>query len=451
VSGPTATLAEFISSCQSRDIPDEVLEVAQALVLDNAGVALTGVLQPVYRHVAKAVDSAYGTSDHSMVIGRGAGAILPAAVFLNGVAIGDFEFEHVGSNAHPAASVFPTALALTSQLDRSGTDLLTAMLLGYEVSARIGRASSPRVESERGFHNPGLNGTLGAAAAASWLLGLSPGQTASALGIAASSSAGLMAFATTGAMTKRLHPGRAGQLGLEAALLAQNGVTGPSDVLENPAGFLHAFSPDPDVGALTLGLGSKWVGSEMLIKLAPVHGHAQLFAYAIGQYFAHTERPPTSDIRSVRVTAGRAANDRRHRESKPTSLVDAQYSVVFCIAACLARPLSDDPLLFNDQLLADLGILHLAQSIAMEEDARIPFGGTITLNIAGTEVTLDATEYPFSNNSRALWDLVSAKFHKATQRVVAEDQKLEISSSVRELRSVSHLNRLTGCLATQVA
>jgi 2-methylcitrate dehydratase PrpD len=245
-----------------------------------------------------------------------------------------------------------------------------------------------------------------------------------------------MAFATTGAMTKRLHPGRAGQLGLEAALLAQNGVTGPSDVLENPAGFLHAFSPDPDVGALTLGLGSKWVGSEMLIKLAPVHGHAQLFAYASAQYFAHT---------------GRAANDRRHRESKPTSLVDAQYSVVFCIAACLARPLSDDPLLFNDQLLADLGILHLAQSIAMEEDARIPFGGTITLNIAGTEVTLDATEYPFSNNSRALWDLVSAKFHKATQRVVAEDQKLEISSSVRELRSVSHLNRLTGCLATQVA
>src|SRR6201999_2918489 len=138
--------------------------------------------------------------------------------------------------------------------------------------------------SVRGFHNPGLNGAIATAAAVGCLMGWDGDTIASAMGIAASSSAGLLAFVNTGAMTKRLHPARAGQLGAEAAFLAHAGVAGPPNVLENPEGFLHAFSPNPQPDLLTNGLGTNWTGAQMILKLSPVHARAQGFVYAINDY-----------------------------------------------------------------------------------------------------------------------------------------------------------------------
>jgi 2-methylcitrate dehydratase PrpD len=439
--GPTAALASFVAAVRADDLPSEIVERAKAFVLDNAAVALVGTRQPAYQSVADALADSYGTGE-SPLIGTGRAAALPAAVLLNGVAIGDFEYEHVGSNAHPAASVFPAVLALTAKLGRSGRDLLTAMVVGYEVAARIGRASTTAVESIRGFHNPGINGTLGAAAAASWLLELDPERIAWALGIAASSSAGLMAFSTTGAMTKRLHPARAGQLGLESALLAGSGVTGPADVLENPAGYFHAFSPAPQVERVVEGLGSTWIGTRMIIKLAPVHGYAQPFAYAIDRRFDGDDRPTTSSITAVRVISSAAAAEPSHRGTEPRSLVEAQYSVAFCIAASLARAIARSPLEFDEQLVHDQDVRRLAHLIKVEPDPRIEFGGAIHMRVDGADITLDAVDYPSPRSAAELRGLVAAKAGRATatlldherySRLVAAVDGLDRAESVRGL------------------
>lgn len=242
--GPTEQLAEFAAGCTFEQIPTEIVQLYQTFLLDNAATLLAGAVQPVHADVAKAMNIATGSGTVEAV--GGAKVPLSTAVLLDGICAADFEFEHVNPNSHPASSTFPAILALAAERHCSGKELLTAMAVAYEVTVRIGNANTPAAE-KRGFHNPGITGAPGAAAGCCRLLGLNAATTASAMGIAASSSAGLLAFVTTGAMTKRLHPGRAAQLGLEAALMAQAGVEGPRDVFENKQGYLSTFSPQPDI------------------------------------------------------------------------------------------------------------------------------------------------------------------------------------------------------------
>src|SRR6266550_6993780 len=87
---------------------------------------------------------------------------------------------------------------------RAGGAFLTALALGFEVSARIAR-TAVGLETVRGFHNPGTQGPFGAAVAVGKLYGFDEARLTDALGIAGSSSAGLLEFAWSGGDTKRLH------------------------------------------------------------------------------------------------------------------------------------------------------------------------------------------------------------------------------------------------------
>ena len=115
------------------------------------------------------------------------------------------------------------------------------MVAGYEAEIAIGRACHPDLR-QRGFHPAAAVGVFGAVMAAGKLRGLPHQQLANALGIAASSAAGLFAFVNGGADIKRLHAGHASREGLQAALLAEQGIEGPPGVIEAHDGFLQAFA-----------------------------------------------------------------------------------------------------------------------------------------------------------------------------------------------------------------
>src|SRR5207244_6626757 len=127
---------------------------------------------------------------------------------------------------HAIGTVLPAVLAVCYRERFDGVSFLTALSLGFEVSARIAR-TAVGLETVRGFHNPGTQGPFGAAAAVGKLYGFDEGRLTDALGIAGSSSAGLLEFAWSGGDTKRLHMGRASPLGRESALLARPGGPAP--------------------------------------------------------------------------------------------------------------------------------------------------------------------------------------------------------------------------------
>src|SRR6202023_3554520 len=123
----------------------------------------------------------------------------------------------------------------------SGKAVIEAIVAGYETTIAIARACHPDLR-QRGFHPTGACAVFGAAAAVAKLRGLPAPRIANAVGIAASSAAGLLAFVNGGADIKRLHAGHASREGLQAALLAEQGVQGPPDVIEARDGFMQAFA-----------------------------------------------------------------------------------------------------------------------------------------------------------------------------------------------------------------
>jgi 2-methylcitrate dehydratase PrpD len=135
----------------------------------------------------------------------------------------------------------PTALSVGFSHQANGKALIEAIVAGYETVTAIGRACHPELR-HRGFHPTAAVSVFGAATAAGKLRGLDGRRLGNALGIAASSSAGLFAFVSGGADIKRLHAGHAAREGVQAALLAEAGVEGPPGVIEGRDGFLQAFA-----------------------------------------------------------------------------------------------------------------------------------------------------------------------------------------------------------------
>ncbi len=253
-------------------------------MLDTFAVMLAGSVQPVCQSAAQAIESTYGSGssfNKSYTALDGTNSSLSGQMFLTSLAAGDFEFEHIIEGAHPASAMFPTLLCVADAHHKTGEDLLAAMAIGYGFATRIGAATTLTAETVKGFHIVGSNGDLATAAAVGNLLNYDADTIASAMGIAASSSGGLQAYISTGAMTRRLYPARAGQLGAEAAFQADAGIEGPRDVLENLEGYLHAFSHNPKPELMTTGLGKEWMSAQQTVKLAPVHAWAQVYVHAI--------------------------------------------------------------------------------------------------------------------------------------------------------------------------
>jgi len=177
------------------------------------------------------------------VPGRARRADVIDAAFLGGTAAHGIELDdgfRQGS-VHPGCVVVPAVLALGYDRHADGRALMEAIVAGYEAVIAIGRACHPDLR-QRGFHPTAAVGVFGSAAAASKLRGLSADAFANALGLAASSAGGLFAFVNGGGDIKRLHAGHAAREGLQAALLAEQGVEGPPDVIEARDGFMQAFA-----------------------------------------------------------------------------------------------------------------------------------------------------------------------------------------------------------------
>ncbi|MBI4540826.1 MAG: MmgE/PrpD family protein [Gemmatimonadetes bacterium] len=274
--GATRRLAQFVAGLRYDDLPASVVEHAKLCVLDSLGCCLFGVGLPWTRLVIDFVREQGGRPQAS-VLGTGHRTSASLAALANGTAGHAFELDdvHRGAILHPGSLCFPAALAVAEA--RGGTpgrELLTAVVAGYEVGARVGMAATQGLFF-RGFHPQGTTGVFAAAASAARALGLDVARSQHALGIAGSQAAGLMA-AQQGSMVKRFHCGRAAQSGVDGALLAERGFTGTPNVLEAPfGGFLTTLSEHADLPALTRGLGENWetlaVGFKPYAAVASIH------------------------------------------------------------------------------------------------------------------------------------------------------------------------------------
>ena len=325
----------------------------------------------------------------------------------------------------------------------SGKDLILATALGYEVACRIGEAQTGAVETERGFHNPSANGPFSAAAAVGKLLGFDHDTHTRAFGIAGSHCGGLVEYAWEGSMTKRLHLGRAAQLGLESALLAEKGFTGPSTIIEGKYGYLNAFSPSPKIEKLLDGIGETWLLETLNIKAYPVHMTTQAIVTAV-QAFKQANQFDPNDVEKIHVRGPQRIIMPRFLDNAPTSEMGAQYSMPFTTAVAFYRDL-DDPLQYNESVLEDPGITRLAKAITWEvagDGGHDALGVQLDVTINGTTHTLDAATFKGSASNPAGFSDVEDKFRRYSKHILsgsAQDEIVEMAASLDQLDDVSKL------------
>jgi 2-methylcitrate dehydratase PrpD len=442
----TRRLASFVAQTGYADLPNEVIEKARIYLLDNLAAGFVGSVQPWSLIVASLARDLGGNGGASVsVFNRAWQLDLSRATLVNGVMMGAFEAEHIGHVAHPSATVFPAALAVAERDHCDGSSLIAALMLGYEVVCRIGEAQTRATEAERGFHNPGVNGAFGAAAAVGKLLGLDERSLAWALGIAGSHACGLVEFVWEGSMTKRMHPGRAAQLGLESALLAQKGFSGPTTVLEGRHGYLQAYSPRPQPEQLVAGLGREWLVADLVLKAYPCHITGQAVVHAI-QQFKQDRRLDARAIGRVALTVSPHATEERHLDRQPTSLLGAQYSLPYTTAVALIRDLSK-PLVFDDETLTDPAIRALAGRIEVRADVQ-RFGGAgkpageVVIELDGVSHTLIAGSFPGSAAQPLDFEGAADKLRRYAGPIVSAQRVERLIELVQGLDRLDDVSRL---------
>src|ERR1700722_1606927 len=240
--GATDALVGFVSGLRHDALNDEVRHYARRHLMDTVGVMIAGAGGDVATR-AEAMLASVRPAGGVAVPGRARHADLLDTAFLGGTAAHGIELDdgYRQGSVHPGCAVVPAVLAVGYHMGASGKAIIEAVVAGYETAIAIARACHPELR-RRGFHPTGACAVLGAAAAVAKLRGLPAPQIADAIGIASSSAAGLFAFVNGGADIKRLHAGHASREGLQAALLAEQGVQGPPEVIESRDGFMQAFA-----------------------------------------------------------------------------------------------------------------------------------------------------------------------------------------------------------------
>src|ERR1700680_1530199 len=272
--GQTIRLAEYAAGLRHEQIPPAVLQRAKDCIADTVAVILFGAQFPWSKMIiAQAQRMSKGGK--CSILGTGSRVCAPAAALAHGAMTHAFEQDNLtlpDSGAHPGASLVPSGLAVAQEHGLSGRELLTAFVAGAEVMIRIGRATK-RTNEARGFHAPGTLGPFGAAVASGKLMHFDAPKMTNALGLAGSTSGGLLEFAHSGngALGKRLNRGRAAEGGVLAASLAADGFTGPTTVLEGGAGFLKAFCNESDLAELTRGLRETYLTLTIMMKRFSCH------------------------------------------------------------------------------------------------------------------------------------------------------------------------------------
>ncbi|MFJ3957090.1 MmgE/PrpD family protein [Arthrobacter sp. NPDC090010] len=297
-------LGEWLAGMTSVPLPGELAAKASDHLLDTLGAIAAGIGEPPARAAAE-VFGRPGNVPQGGVVGlwhnRATSDRLDAA-FVNGVAAHCLEIDDTEGCDHSGAVVVPVLLSLLPEAS-GASRLLPALVAGYEVGRRVQLAlGGYEPHNARGWHSTATCGVFAAAAAASVMLGLDGERTASALGLAASSSSGGWAFSADGAMSKQFHPGQAARAGLEAALLARAGARGPWQVFDPVWGGFFATHGDdaamPDL--LVRDLGSTWHFRHSAIKPYAACRSAHTALDAFRGILAERNLGP-QDVRAVRV------------------------------------------------------------------------------------------------------------------------------------------------------
>jgi 2-methylcitrate dehydratase PrpD len=373
----TESIARFVTETDLEHAPPELRKQALRAVIDTVGIAIAARDDAGFRILRDTLKADLAPG-RVTVLPTGERAAAADAALLNGLAAHALDYDDVAHPiyGHPSVALIPALLAVAEDLGSSGTELLDAYVIGFEVICALAAGLNIRPHYSKGWHSTATTGVLAATAAVSRLMGLPLDKVRHALGIAASMASG--SRQNFGTMTKPLHPGLSSRDAILAARLAANGFTADTSQLEAPLGYIAMYGVDGDPGAAQRQLaqrepGKGWslIDAGINVKKYPCCYNTHRTADAVLALAPKASR----DIDAITgitviVEPGGADPLIRHR---PVTGLEAKFSAEYVVAAILL----DGKLSlasFTDAAVQRRQAQKLLRKVTISDSATPPFG-----------------------------------------------------------------------------
>ena len=436
------------------------IELMKHSVLDSIGCAILTLDEDCVSGILDYVRSAGGSAQASL-IRSGRKLPLTLATLANGTLIRAIDFnDHLALNPNSEAKLgghpsdnFAAILAIAEWRDLSGTDVLAALLGSYELYGRVYRFLTPELPWD---HTTSFGFTVPAFAAR--LLGLDAGKTAHAIAISAAQSASL-GVVRRGQLShsKFLASALVAERGVEAALLAAAGVTGPMTAFEDSRGISKGiFRNEEDLDSLIAPLGPLHMIEGVTIKAFPGMDTSQAASEAAVKAAAG-RKLKASDIRSIELIMNdhpmtiEQTSDPGRRA--PHSRETADHSIQYMVAVALLDG-ELTPRQFEDGRWFDPGVCDLMTRMTITIDPgwskRAPGGFPCTIRLGTTDGQETVVEVPFAAGharNKMSRERVIEKFNHCVAGRISRDRAEEIIAAVDELDRMPSIRKLTELIA----
>jgi len=459
LNSPTKTLGEYVADADFSDFPAAVIRKAKLCVLDSIGCVLGGYVTQAGRTIADLMRDLGGHD--ATILGANEKAALPNAALANTYManILDYDDTYLG---HPGCTIIPPAIAGGQITDASGQDLLTAVIVGYEVHARVAKAMHKAPDTIDKISGVACQ-TFGSVTSASKILSLPVERVLDALGIAGA-TAPVQSNAKTGGSENVPPKMKVGfyacsSVGTISALMAQRKIDGPHNILDGDTGFWRMIGADGcDFDELTRDLGKNY---EILNVAFKPYSCCRWFHSSIDALLAITrERGVTvGNIRSIKAeTMGGKRNLQYMKNPKPANFVAAEFSLPYSMAVALTK-LKPGPDWISEKTMSDQKVLETASKAectflqkntnvaSVDEIHRWP--ATVELTLKDGSTLSDTAEYPRGSPRNSLTDQeLIGKFVRLASHVMDKNTAEMTASMINRLETIEKLSELTKMMST---
>jgi len=360
-------LAGYSLSTGYRTLDHRTIWELKARVIDALGCAVGAYGEDAVTMAQEAVASLRGRGE-STLIGTAKRTSPELATFVNGLMVRYYDFNDTYLSkepAHPSDNLAP-CFAVAEAEDSTGRDLIAAAVTAYEIQCRLCDAADIR---HRGWDHVNY-GLVSSSLAAAKLMGLDVRRATHAVNIALNGHIAMRQVrAGELSMWKGASFSNAARNGVFAAMLAREGLTGPSPIFEGEMGFFRQVSGPFELDLEGFG-GRKgaYKVNESYIKYWPAEYHAQSAVWAALEARKHVR--DMNKVESVLVETHEAgytilAKDRE--KWAPKTKETADHSLPFIVAVALLRGGVDNPD-YSDASLSDPKVRNLAGKVRVEED-----------------------------------------------------------------------------------
>ena len=364
----------------------------------------------------------------------------------------DFDDTHNESCTHIGAAIVPSALAVAEKEGATAKDFITAIVVGVEITARVGKFLNPQSLYTKGYHPSCLCIPCGVAAAAGKLLRLAPDQIVNAFGLAGLQSFGLLCGHEKGALSWYFQYGRAAQSGIYAAYLAMAGITGPSGIFEDKGGLATIYNPEADAKLLTEGLGEAFALRGLSFKLRSCLHFGQASTDALLNVL-QDNRLSYTDIDEIHLhlpsTAFSIIDDSEYPPTQPAAQASPRY--IMAVAAIYGEV---TPAQFSAEHLSDASVKQFAQCVRLVADktldsiypARWPALVKVVTKDRKTYSCLVKNARGDADNPPALAD-IQRKFLDLSKGLVSREKAEALLEQVNNLESQDNISILASILS----